>query len=85
MNLTGVDLWPRDTEHRFRLYGRSGASLYVLAAAPTIEGIGTAIATLDADAREAGGSLGDEGQIGVLDVLAGQPRGRWLIKPWSRP
>lgn len=78
------DLWPRIPEYRFRLYQRRGETLHVIATTPTAEGVGVALATLDEDAREAGGSLASGGIFGLLDVMAG-PRGRWLVLPWSRP
>lgn len=90
--LTHDALWPRDEQHRYRLYGRVGRALTVLAAAPDPGGIGQAIVTLHADAKEAGGSLGDSGQIGVLDTLPekvmydsdGHRLGEWIVLPWSR-
>lgn len=77
------DLWPRDEEHRFRLYARRGETLKLLAATPTMAGIGTAIEELDRDAQADGGSINDEGVLGVLDVMAGA-KGRWLVLPWQR-
>lgn len=79
------DLWPRTPEYRYRLYARRGDDLEVLAASPSSQGLGSAIVHLDEDAVEAGRSLADEGQLGVLDVCSGGSRGRWIVKPWSRP
>ncbi len=79
--LLSDDLWPRDAEHRYRLYGRCGSALDVLAACPRMEGIGVAILQLHEDAREGGGEFGDHGQVGVLDAVLGE----WVINPFSRP
>lgn len=82
-------LWPRDEEHRFRIYAVAGDNMKVLAATPTAEGIGTALFTLHEDAKQDGRRLADEGRIGVLDVLAADahnvhPRGDWIVLPWDR-
>jgi len=85
--LTTDDLWPRVPAFRYRIYARrANGELDVLAAAPDAGGIGQAIVTLDNDAGEVGGSLVDEGSLGVLDVMpGGEPSGtgRWLFKPWQ--
>lgn len=81
LELDSDDLWPRDADHRFRLYARKGDSLDVLAAAPSMAAIGTAIGQLDTDARESGREFGDAGQVGVLDAV----ERRWVVKPWARP
>lgn len=73
-------LWPRDEEHRYRLYGRRGRELTVLAAAPTAGGIGEAILQLHADAKEAGGTLGDSGVTGILDAVDRE----WIVVPWQK-
>lgn len=73
-------LWPRDEEHRYRLYGRRGEELYVLAAAPTPGGIGEAIFQLHQDAKEAGQTLGDQGATGILDAVEGE----WIVVPWQK-
>lgn len=73
-------IWPRDEQHRFRLYGRTGDDLRVLAAAPSLEAIGTAIAGCDGDQREAGEEFGDLGQIGILDVIDR----RWIVNPFPQ-
>lgn len=77
-------LYPRDAEHRFRLYGRIGDSLNVLATTDSPAGIGTAIVQIHDDQKEAGRRLADLGTIGVLDVMAGGPRGEWVVLPWER-
>lgn len=73
-------VWPRDGDHRYRLYLRDGDDLAVAAATPTMCGIGTAIGELDRDCREAGSRLSDEGQVGVLDAV----ERRWIVLPWGR-
>lgn len=80
------DLWPRDEEHRYRLYARRGRRLDVLAAAPTPQGIGLAIVTLHEDELAVGRRLADRGVIGILDVLPDRPgpTGDWIIPPWTR-
>jgi hypothetical protein len=77
------DLWPRDEEHRFRLYGRLGDELTVLAAASSPGGIGEAIIQIDLDQREIHPNrcLGDLGATGVLDAV----ERRWIVSPWHRP
>ena len=77
------EIWPRCDEYRYRLYARQVNRLSVLAAAPTMEGIGTAIAQLDADATAADRLLSDEGRIGIFDCRPDQPTGRWIVPPWS--
>jgi hypothetical protein len=79
-------LYPRDAQHRYRLYARTGTELRVLACAPDAGGVGQAIICLDEDALRAGGSgLGDSGAIGVFDTRPDEPTGRWIISPWHRP
>lgn len=84
MNLTLDEVYPRDEEHRYRLYARTGRrDLTVLAAASSPAAIGVAIATLHEDQRSVGRRLADLGQIGILDVLAG-PKGDWILLPFGR-
>ncbi len=79
------DLWPRDDAHRFRVYANKGGALHVLAAAPTPQGAGLALATLHADAKQEGGAgLPDAGNIGLLDVRPGEPTGEWIVNPFNR-
>lgn len=81
------DLWPRDGEHRYRLYAVVGDDRKVLAAAASLPAIGQAIETLHDDAQQVGRRLGDEGRIGILDVLPGgkpSPRGEWIVSPFDR-
>jgi hypothetical protein len=73
-------VYPRDEAHRYRLYGRDGDALTVLACAPDPEGVGAAIAQLHADQREHGGTLGDLGQIGILDAVERE----WIVNPFPR-
>lgn len=80
-------LWPRDAEHRYRIYARLGDELTVLAACPEPGGIGEAIVQLHADFRDNGRDFGDVGRIGVLDVMPDgepHPKGTWIIPLWDR-
>lgn len=80
-------VWPRDEQHRYRVYSVNGNRMEVLAAAPDPEGFGLALATIHADERAAGTEgLRDLGMIGVLDVLDGGPDapGNWIIVPFTR-
>ena len=72
-------LYPRDRDHRFRIYGRRGEVLHVIAATDA-EGLGPALLQLDEDQREIGERLVDLGAIGILDAV----ERRWLIMPWHR-
>jgi hypothetical protein len=74
------DLYPRTAEERFRLYGRRGNSLDVLATCADFEAVGVAIGQLHADAKDAGGELGDSGAFGLLDAVAGE----WVVNPFWR-
>jgi hypothetical protein len=78
-------LYPRCEAERYRLYGRRGDSLDVLATCGSMEAVGVAIGQLHADAKEVGGTLGDSGAFGLLDSA----RGEWVISPFrpgeSRP
>lgn len=84
------DLWPRDDEHRYRLYVVRGDEHDVLAASPTMEGIGLAIRTIHDDCKEAGLRFADLGIPGILDTLGRADgdyyttSGEWLILPWIR-
>lgn len=84
------DLWPRDAEHRYRIYairgaGRSATDREVLCATATPEGIGAALVQLHEDEKAAGRRLADRGRIGVLDVLGGEgAAGDWIVLPWDR-
>lgn len=73
-------LYPRDHDHRFRIYGRRGKRLSVIAATDP-EGLGPALLQLDADERERGRRLVDLGAIGILDAV----ERHWLVMPWHRP
>lgn len=75
------DLWPRDEEHRYRIYARRGDELEVLAATGCWAGVGQAIGQLEEDERERGRRLMDRGAFGVLDAV----EGRWIVLPWHRP
>lgn len=78
-------VYPRDEEHRYRLYARRGrgrnVELDVLACAGSPQALGLAIITLDQDEAERGRRLVDLGAIGVLDAV----EHRWIIQPWHRP
>lgn len=73
-------LYPRDAANRFRLYGRRGDSLDVLATCSDFGAVGVAIGQLHADAKEAGGEFGDAGAFGLLDAVAGE----WVVNPFWR-
>lgn len=80
-------LYPRDAAHRYRIYGRVGDRLDVLAATDSAGGIGEALVQIHADQKEVGRRLADLGTIGVLDVLPdgpGHPNGEWIVLPWER-
>lgn len=78
-------LYPRDAQHRYRLYARVGTRLTILACAPDPGGIGQALVTLHDDAKAAGSRLADSGRIGILDVLGGEDgHGDWVLLPWDR-
>lgn len=73
-------IYPRDAEHRYRLYGRTERNrLMVLAAAPDLEGIGAAIGQLHADMKEAGLTLGALGATGILDAVERE----WIVNPFQ--
>jgi hypothetical protein len=78
-------IYPRDEEHRYRIYARRGSGrtveLEVLACAGTPAGLGVALVTLDEDEKEHGRRLVDLGAIGVLDAVDR----RWIVMPWHRP
>lgn len=63
------DLWPRVPMYRYRLYAWRPDGHDVLAATPSMGGIGVALLALHEDQRRTGGTLGDLGRVGVLDVL----------------
>ncbi len=75
------DLFPRDAAHRYRIYACRGSVFECLAATPTAAGIGVTILQFHEDAKAAGGEIGDRGQLGILDAVAGE----WIVKPWNRP
>lgn len=72
-------LYPRDEQHRLRIYARKGDDLRVLAATD-IDGLGLALCVLESDQVEYGRHLSDLGAIGILDAV----ERRWLIMPWHR-
>jgi hypothetical protein len=74
-------IYPRDDEHRYRIYARHGDEIEVLAVAGSPAALGVAVVQLDEDEADRGRRLVDLGAIGVLDAV----RGRWLIMPWHRP
>lgn len=80
-------IYPRDADHRYRLYAVLGDERRVLAAAPDAGSLGLMIVTLHEDAKTAGRRLADEGRIGVLDTMPGgklSPTGEWVIQPYDR-
>lgn len=78
--ITVDDLWPRDADHRYRVYGRRGEDLHVLAACADAGGIGLILVTLHNDQKQVGARLADLGQIGVLDTIEND----WIVLPWNR-
>lgn len=79
------ELWPRTEEFRYRIYGRVGRELKVLAVATDPGGVGMALVQIHADQKSRGRRLADLGQIGVLDVIGDGPGlGDWIVLPWSR-
>lgn len=73
-------LYPRDAEHRYRVYARRGKELEVLACAPDAGGVGQILVTFHEDQKREGRRLADLGVIGVLDVLNSE----WVVLPWER-
>lgn len=83
--LADDELWPRTPEYRYRIYGRVGRELQVLAVASDAGGVGAALVQLHDDQKMLGRRLADLGQIGVLDVLPDERgRGDWIVLPWNR-
>jgi len=78
--ITHDDLWPRDAEHRYRLYVVRGPEREVLAAAPTMQGIGLAISTIHDDCKQVGRRLADLGKVGILDAIERE----WILMPFDR-
>lgn len=76
------DLWPRDEEHRYRIYAVRGdvQEMEVIAATSTPGGVGLALVTLHKELKLVGSRLSDLGQIGVLDVIERD----WIILPFPR-
>lgn len=80
-------LWPRDEEHRYRVYARKGDDLTVLFATPDAGGVGVGLITFHDDLKSVDRTLADEGRIGVFDTMPGgelSPKGEWIVKPWDR-
>lgn len=81
------DLYPRDDEHRFRLYAVVGDERDVLATAADMAAIGVAMGTIHEDMKAIGRRLCDYGRIGVLDTMPDgrpHPTGEWIVQPWDR-
>jgi hypothetical protein len=73
-------LWPRDEQHRYRIYRLGKDGQEVMAATPTKAGVGVAICALSEE-----GEFAPDYRTGVLDVLArgpGRP-GRWVVSPYA--
>jgi hypothetical protein len=74
--ITSDELWPRDADHRYRLYFLQGQELGVArAAAPDIAGLGQALQTW----HEEGDTPAERGLVGILDAV----EGKWVVKPWA--
>lgn len=81
------DVYPRDAEHRFRVYAIVGGDRDVIACARDAGGVGMALVTIHEDQKSIGRRLADLGRIGVLDVMPGgvsSPRGEWVVQPYDR-
>jgi hypothetical protein len=78
--VTTDEMWPRDEEHRFRLYAARGEVLRIVAASPDLEGVGSAFARLVAEEE-----FEAEDSVGVMDSLAHpvERRGTWLVNPFA--
>lgn len=77
--MTIKEPWPRDEEHRYRLYTLTGRRLKVVAAAPTLEDIGCAFGTCLAEEQ-----IDAESRVGVLDTRGGNPSGTWVVNPYAK-
>lgn len=79
---TSADVfYPRDEDHRYRIYRLRHNFLKVMCTTPTSEGIGLALVTL---AGEDEFTTSDA--IGVLDVMAHPEEpgtGKWIINPYA--
>lgn len=73
-------IYPRDDDHRFRIYARQGDKLDVLAVARDASSVGSAIFQLHDDQKENGETLGDLGALGVYDAVDRE----WIVLPWHR-
>jgi hypothetical protein len=71
--VTTDEIWPRDEAHRFRLYALRDGELRVVAAAPSLEGVGAALAGTLGE-----GDLEPLDRVGVLDTT-----GPWLVNPFA--
>jgi hypothetical protein len=83
----GDDLYPRDLENRYRIYGVVGREQTILATTDSAQGIGLALVTIHEDQKSIGRRLADLGRIGVLDVMpngAPSPTGEWIVTPYNR-
>jgi hypothetical protein len=82
MTLTSDQLYPRDAEHRYRIYEKNqDGDLRVLAATPTAAGIGVALVQLYEDQgslEEIGEPRHALGPIGILDTI----ERKWIVHPF---
>ena len=76
-DLTTDQIWPRNAEHRYRLYAAKGEELRIVAASPDLAGIGGALATALEEHE-----LRDE-RVGVMDTFGGSGPGAWLANPFA--
>ena len=72
------EVWPRDEEHRFRLYARRGEVLRIVAAGPSLESVGVAFAQAIWEEE-----FSREDSVGVLDVRPHLESGSWLVSPFA--
>lgn len=73
-------LYPRDEQHRYRVYAVAGKEMTVLACCPDPGGIGCALVQINEDEKSRGRRLVDLGKIGVYDAINGE----WIVLPWHR-
>jgi len=83
MILTTDDIWPRDEEHRYRLYvfeyeKDHVAEAKILAAGPSLASVGEAFGRL-LEERE----FHPLDRIGVLDTGATATPGVWVMNPYA--
>jgi hypothetical protein len=72
-------LWPRNEEHRFRIYRLADEEPVCIATAPDESSVGLAIVTIAREGQFANCNFG------LLDTHGTDEKpGEWLIKPWDQ-